>query len=445
MSARVEVYPAFQSQADLDDRYWRLAHYLSPVAASINAIRFDSSLRPASAPPAYFDSALVERVKLLEAKVDFSAPSDLSGADLLIVWDRGRAGDEVVRRHRNAHFIDPLMLHEGDLGIELGASLAARAPAQRAAAQQRLLAKIASARANIVHVFGTGPSLGNVDLTSLPKGAAVVCNSLIKDRALMEALKPAFIIAADPIYHAGPSCHAGAFREALAAALDGGDALFVTQERDTHIYEAILPAHLHSRIVGVPTKFALAPNLDLARKFQVTATRNVLTMIMLPLAAMVGSDVRLYGCDGRKPRERATFWSYDRRAEFAEEGRRQAEAHPGFFSLDVGEYYALHCETLRLWRAAMVRAGCEVRSATTSFIPILAENAMLGVPPAIPRAPPSLGLRGRVAFARRLMQSAYGALISSAEVPPLVRRFLQEIPVFARGLRRSISTLDVSR
>lgn len=422
MGKRLLVYPGFDDIAALTDRYWRLVHYLGPAVAGIEALYINSTLRPASRPPAYLDQTLPEREASLRERVLYDAAKPMD-ADIIIVWDARYANDSAIRSCRRV-VIDPATLHEGDLGIELGAELRPRTQQQRSSAQRRLLSHIANAKTEIAHVFGTGPRLAMVDVDALAPGASIVCNSLVKNDAFLDALRPAFVVAVDPIFHAGPSAHAAAFRARLACTLARLRPLFVVQERDAHIYEATLPQPLHDLLTPIPVGYGLKPNLDLADRFEVTATRNVLTMALLPLAAMLGRDVRIYGCDGRAPGERATFWAYDPRAAFPHEQAQQHEAHPGFFSLDVGDYYALHCETVRLWLRAMEQRGLRVTSGTPSFIPALAARPGSGVALSATESLRSQ-MRGRAAFAYRAMQSMYGAALRSDVTPLWFKRILR--------------------
>jgi hypothetical protein len=429
---RIAYYPAFDDGAALTDRFWRAAHYLGPIA-KVTEVSFAAAFRP-GAPPAYLDQSLPHRSASFLGKAAFVAEPDLS-ADLVIVWDGARRADRELRGVRHIETLDPALLHEGDLSIELGARLAPRSEAQRAAAARRLADAIVSAAAPIAHVFGTGPSLATIDPAALPAGVSIVCNSIVKNHGLMDRLQPRFVTAIDPIFHAGPSAHAGAFRAELIAALRRHRSWFIVQERDAHLYEALLPPDVRELVIPAPVRFALAPNFDLERRFHLTATRNVLTLTLLPLAAALARDIYVYGCDGRRVEDGAAFWGYDPHTVFAPELDSQREAHPGFFTLEMDDYYALHAETVRRWIGAIERRGGRVMAGTTSLIPALASRPAPGVM-AGPQPSAAFLKAGRAAFARRSAQALYGAVLSDPAAPNWLKAGLRQGVSGVRALMR---------
>lgn len=435
MGLTLAYYPAFEDGAALTDRFWRAVHYFGPVAERIERIELAGTSRAVGAPPVYLDQSLPTRTGPIEKRLRWVAAPNVEAADVVIVWDRTRIADPALRRARRVVVLDPAELHEGDLAIELGADLDAPSAAAGKCAHARLAAAIAQERREVAHVFGTGPSLADLDIDALPAGVSIVCNSVIKDEALMARLRPRFVTAIDPIFHAGPSLHAAAFRAQLCKMLDVYRAWFVVQARDAHIYAALLPPHLRDLIIAIPVRYAFSPNLDLARRSWLTATRNVLTLTMLPLAAALGEEIRIYGCDGRRVADHGDFWHYAPEAAFDAERALQRQAHPGFFTLDYQDYYALHCETTRLWIAAAERKGVRVRAGTPSFIPALAARRLPGVP-ALEASTRSFQLQGRAAYWRRAAQSAYGGVLNAPNAPGWLKRGLRATVRAARTVFR---------
>ncbi len=433
MGLTLAYYPAFEDGATLTDRFWRAVHYFGPVAERIERIELAGTPRAISAPPAYLDQSLPARARAIEERLRWVAAPDIEAAEVVVVWDCTRRADPVLRRARRVVVLDPAGLHEGDLAIELGAELNAPFPAAGRLAHSRLVAAIAQERREVAHVFGTGPSLANLVVDASRASVSIVCNSVIKDEALMARLRPRFITAIDPIFHAGPSLHAAAFRAQLCKMLDVHRAWFVVQARDAHIYAARLPPHLRELIIAIPVRYAFWPNVDLARRPWLTATRNVLTLTMLPLAAALGDEIRIYGCDGRRAADQDDFWQYAPGAAFDAERALQREAHPGFFTLDYQDYYALHCETTRIWIAAAERKGVRVRAGTPSYIPALAARRLPGVP-ALEASTLSFQLQGRAAYWRRAAQSAYGAVLNAPSAPVWLKRGLRATVRAARAV-----------
>jgi hypothetical protein len=424
VTIKVAYYPAFDAAAALTDRFWRAVHYLGPVADRIGSIVMAGDAGAIGPPPSCFDQTLSERAKPIANRLERPAAVSLDDADIVIVWDKRHARDTALRGVKHVVTLDPETLHEGDLSIELGAGLAAKRETAREQSRRRLQQALGVDAQPIAHLFGSGPSLATLDMASIAPGVAMVCNSVVRDEALMARLKPRFMTAIDPIFHAGPSRYAGVFREQLVRFLEAHRPWFVIQERDAHLYEALLPQALHDLIIAIPVRYALRANLDVSNEFWLTATRNVLTLTMLPLAAALAKEVRIYGCDGRSTSAQEGFWSYAPAANFDEELTLQRSAHPGFFTLDYQDYYALHCETVRQWIRSIERGGVGVGAATPSFIPALAARAMPGVPRG-ERASLSFELAGRAAYLRRGAQSMYGAVLASNTAPAWLKQGLR--------------------
>lgn len=393
-----------------------------------------SDLRPSAQPPEYLDQSLPHRAQAFLERLHIRrASTDLCMCDVAIVWDQTRARDPALTVARRVVVLDPAMLHEGDLWIELVAELRPIGTQQREAFRALLLKHCVAKRSECVHVLGTGPSLANVDPKRLPGGASIFCNSLVRNTRFLAALRPAVITAVDPIFHAGASRHAQAFREGLIAALRRcEDALFVCQERDATLYAGILPEDSRGRLAPLPVRYSMAANFHLEERFWVTATRNVLTLTMLPLASLLGCEIRIYGCDGRPIRDANHFWNYDPSTVYSQELAWQRAAHPGFYTLSYEEYYALHCETVRRWLRDLERRGYTVRAETPSHIPALATRAGPGANAS--RFDPLFTLRGQVAYARRALQSIYGATLEAKEVPGSAKTLLRGTVRAARAL-----------
>jgi hypothetical protein len=196
--------------------------------------------------------------------------------------------------------------------------------ATETAAFHSRFARIASEIGQVdkAYVFGTGPGLsGFVEGADLSDGLCIAAKSIVKNHDLLDRMKPRLIVAADPIFHAGCSRYAAAFRAALVVALERTGAWFLCPLRDALIYRTHLPVALRDRIVGIPFDAGMAPPVDLTETFALKPYPNVLTLMLLPLAASFARSIHLAGCDGRplvvRPnctRSRAYFAAASRQA-----------------------------------------------------------------------------------------------------------------------------------
>jgi hypothetical protein len=157
------------------------------------------------------------------------------------------------------------------------------------------------------YIFGTGSSLERAYLQNFERGFKIVCNTIVKDKNLMEYLKPDIIVAGDALYHFSDSLFARAFRKDLCARLEENQELiFVYPELFTSFVEKELNK-FSNRIFGIPQGLEESITYDIKRKFELPAFGNVLNLLLLPLACSVSKRIYLWGFDGRSPDD-VDFW-----------------------------------------------------------------------------------------------------------------------------------------
>ncbi|MEZ5996628.1 MAG: FkbM family methyltransferase [Hyphomonadaceae bacterium] len=225
------------------------------------------------------------------------------------------------------------------------------------------------------YVFGTGPSLSSFAAQhDFSDGISLASNSMVKNEALLSRLAPAAIVAADPIFHAGCSRYAEAFRNQLAVAMRAHDAHFVTSLRDYSMFSSSLPRDLRERIIGVPFCNSEDYNPDLSSAFFVKPVANILTLLLLPLGAAVADEICIVGCDGRPLDKNQYFWGHDKAVQFNEEMDNIKEVHPAFFKVNYDDYYAEHCANVEAALSALEKIGKTISVLTPSHIPALSKR-----------------------------------------------------------------------
>lgn len=228
---------------------------------------------------------------------------------------------------------------------------------------------------NKAYVFGTGPTLSSfVESHDFSDGLCIIANSMVKNEFFLDKLMPVAIAAGDPIFHAGPSSYAGEFRRSLIGALEKTGAYFFCPLRDMSIYQGILPFHLQEKLIGLPFSRTRRPEASLVEDFSVQPHANVLTLLLLPLAATIAKEITVAGCDGRPLTQDSYFWSHDKSAQFNLQMDDIKHAHPAFFAIDYNDYYEEHCENTEKTIASIEKRGGRVVSATESFIPALSKR-----------------------------------------------------------------------
>lgn len=441
MKKRVIFYPAFTDRPSLADQYYRALWYLYPLKDEIEEIEITTGISLDDLPlPDYLDGTIPALVPLMARKiVRRTGPMQITpeiddGRSVILLWDAAREADCAHLKRTHCFVVDTKSFQEGDTYLEIARVFRPPSLSGEESARRRLERALRAARAKRVYLFGTGPGLALAGKLDFSDGVSVVCNSAVRDATLLSHVRPRFIVAADPVFHAGCSAYAQQFRSALKEALYRHDASLVIQARDAHVYFSALPSDLHERVIPIPVRYAFRPNLSLPDPFFATATRNVFTMFLLPLGSALADEICVLGCDGRPARERGYFWRHHESAQFTAEMSAIRQAHPGFFQIDYQDYYALHCETVRRWVRAAERKGKRVISLTPSHIPALAAREPMRA--SAWRSTLLFWFRCRAAYMWRLLQIGYGRMLSAAARSPRVLRILRA-PV--RQVRAALS------
>ncbi|MEM0984870.1 MAG: glycosyltransferase [Pseudomonadota bacterium] len=389
---KICFFPAFTDRATLTDHFFRLHWYLRPLAGSIKTIEVpvsDPSLRPGDCPP-FLDQSL--KCLVGDLPVEFVSTNKTSledmigNADVVLKWDV-KGGHEkdyqaALNDKRSLRVDHQNVRYAGSMYLKFRAEfddLLGRRGSNYLKASKEVYARIKDrCSSEICYVFGTGPGLAHANAHDFSDGVCIACNSMVKNTELLDRLQPPLIAIGDPIFHAGPSSYAAAFRQSLIEALDRYEADLIVPMRDYHIYIDHLPKRFLDRIAAVPFKHGKAPNHDLLSDFHVTTTGNILTLFLLPLAADFSNTIRIFGCDGRPLEQSDYFWGHDKASQFNEEMDDIQKAHPGFFDIDYNDYYLEHCRTLETWLSNLEADGKTITNHTRSFIPALADRSDKG-------------------------------------------------------------------
>lgn len=393
---RLMYYPAFANEAELGDQWRRMLWYLTPLLAEIEEIVIPvarAGLR-AGARPSYLDgsvdglSRLVgKRVRFVEAASDAALLAEAQRCDAVLAWKNcwGDGAKAPARTPPTAaggpriYRVDHLQDRRADTAyLHVSEDLNPTANEELAESREKFERLCEEVRgATHGYVFGTGPSLTPAAMAhDFSDGVTIACNSMVKNDELMRKLRPVVVTAADPIFHAGCSTYAAEFRRHLVRQMSELGCWLVVPWRDYRLYMVHMEASLRDRIVGIPMGTGREANVDLRKRFEVTPTANVMTLMMLPLAFTWFDRVSVMGCDGRPPTENKYFWSHDPKSQIADKMDDAKRAHPSFFAISYDDYYNEHCETLRKLIERGERAGKTLRNLTASHIAALADRSV---------------------------------------------------------------------
>jgi hypothetical protein len=222
-----------------------------------------------------------------------------------------------------------------------------------------------------VSLFGTGPSLGEALDRDFSRSFNIVCNTIIKNRVLVEQLNPKVLVASDAHFHFSYHRYSARFLADVVDFLHRGDGAFFTFDKFAAFVRRRLPDVAH-RIFGIPAG-RTAYGYDFDRDFRLFPGDSVLNMFLLPMGSFLGETVSLHGFTGRAPSD-TYFWSHSELHQYTDLMDAVRQAHPAFFrNRDYGGYAGNVDEDI-LRRVMHARAaGKSVRSRTTSFYTAFAQ------------------------------------------------------------------------
>ncbi len=385
------LYPIFTDIHDLTDHYYRLHWYLYPFREQISQVSlfYSGGDEPIGQVPNYLDPALGElagsmlKVNVLRSESAKAFEQNVTQSSVVLLWqiDFGQPNkvpkslfyDQVLKKkilridHNNERFAGSFYLKFAEL-------FPREIEKAETASRQVFDCIFKKCKSKKGYLFGTGPNLSLVNNMDFSDGVCIACNSMVRNKGLLDRIHPPLVVIADPIFHAGPSSYAATFRKELISALDRYDSFLIVPLRDYHIYKTYLPIRFHDRIASIPYKTEDVPNLDLNDSYYVTATANVLTLFLLPLATTFFEEIVIAGCDGRPINDSKYFWGHDKASQFNDQMELIKKAHPAFFAIDYNDYYLEHCKILEAWLTKAEREGRHIENMTPSYIPALRER-----------------------------------------------------------------------
>lgn len=261
--------------------------------------------------PADFDPRAVEAVERLRDSVALhdAAAADRqrlsTHADVILVWDTAafEASAWVVERSRRARHIGWYDVDRNTNGGEsidwalLGERMAGGSiPAQARRLREFLDSLPPSPQ---VVLFGESTSIDATDDVDVSRGVRIVGAPVVLDDGLMDRIAPHVVACDDPVMDFGPSRYAGAFRDALRQRLAAHpDLVVVVPQRHREFLVGQMP-EADRQVIGIPVLPAADRRiLDLRSEHAVAPAPDVSTLLMVPIAATIGSSIELIGFHG---------------------------------------------------------------------------------------------------------------------------------------------------
>ncbi len=392
---RILIYPGFYDKDDFKDQYFRLLWYLNPILKHGGQvwIPMGQHIDLPEDIPEYLDQTINRFQEIAKKSFIFFDDNDIKQwkkailkTNVSLCWNKNspRGISQLNKFYRillntkiNWNVDRYSNRHEGSNYLNISLSLNRNKKKDLQQSQERLSKALSEiGHQNRAYVFGTGPSLEQAFSRKFDDGLCIACNSMVKNRQLMDHLKPKIIIFCDPIFHAGCSAYAMEFRKSLQETLNRHKCYLFVPFRDYALYKANMKKDITNRIIGIPLKGISEPNLNLNKSFHVMSTRNVITLMSLPVACTIADEINILGCDGKKITDNQYFWSHHKKSQINEHMETIKKCHPAFFNIDYNDYYKEHCETLETMLLAGEALGHRFNNLTKSYIPALLKRTI---------------------------------------------------------------------
>lgn len=375
----IVYYPGFDNKAEFNDHYYRMIWYLHPIIDRIKqiVIPFENEQFTVGSPPPFLDPQIKQLFPEFQDKVVFKSALNAYGhADIVMFWRVSQDLEAQIKRvfpgKRIWRVDHQTIQHAASYYLKASSELDSKLQARHIEeSRDKFHAALKSLRSDIGYIFGTGPNLQQVIDRDFSDGVAIACNSMLKNKPLMENLRPPIIAVADPIFHAGPSAYAGRFRNYLYDAMTTFGSYLIVPIRDYALYCANLDSRWQNRIIGIPFVDGDKPNLDIADSHFVTTTSNIMTLFLLPLSTTLFNRIYMAGFDGRPLEENGYFWQHDPASQIVTEMDSIQRAHPAFFQIDYDDYYLRHINIVERWIEAAEREGKTFHNLTPSHVPAI--------------------------------------------------------------------------
>ena len=399
--ADILFYPPFPSRPHLLDQLFRSVWHFLPAVSKFDRLVFpyggdDHALIDAEQILAMarvylsrdFDPAIADFAPRYTGKIEIPAIKafDLTRYRLkgIIVWhtsDQAVAEARQIAAQTGAEivFADPASVQQETLlVIRFAYSLFEDAELERLVSDcyRTFLDRLKAWKGKSVAAFGNGPSLGKVVAAKIDPDAQLrmICNSTLGDAAALEHLKPEILFCGDPVQHCGVSLYAGKFRQDMARALEDPSRVLITQLGYVPYFREFVPESAHARIIGIGNDRRPQFNLDLSKEFITSATANIFTMLVLPVALTISKQVDVYGCDGMSFAAATKPWSHANEDDYMGKMAVTHRVHGGFWKRNYEEEFWSYCKDMEDLLGAAEGAGASFRTRTPSFVPALAKR-----------------------------------------------------------------------
>lgn len=195
--------------------------------------------------------------------------------------------------------------------------------------------------------FVTGPSFSKYSEFSFSnENLKIICNSTIINKDFLKYINgPDILVFSDPVFHFSSCEYSCKYRDLIEETLkDYPETYIIIPDVTVPLMNLHFP-HLEEKIIGV--SFGDEINWPNFENLTAMRTGNILTLLMLPLAASLTDKIYIIGADGRNKEEKY-FWKHNKSAQLNDEMESAYMTHPSFFrDRSYSGYYEVHCQIMQ--------------------------------------------------------------------------------------------------
>lgn len=223
------------------------------------------------------------------------------------------------------------------------------------------------------YIIAPGPSIetvtGSKEIDDIKNGNVIICNSVVKAKHLLQEIQRVDVMCfSDPVFHFSSSEYCKQFIKDLIDLIEEYDPFLIVPISAAPLTEGLLGAY-SDKIIGLSPSRGF--NIPDAGNMTVEYSGNILTSLMLPVAAALNTEIHTIGCDGREKNE-TYFWKHNDNAQYTELMETVFEKHPSFLrDQDLDKYYQAHIKRLERDVAYLRSQDIKVQALTKTFIDIL--------------------------------------------------------------------------
>lgn len=320
-----------------------------------------------------------DRIELLEER-------DMDKADAILVHEASAISELLEGYKDKIHNIDPEFFYYVETGnwdlLYYKSFLEEELEKYRERSREiflRMKQELKQKNVKKGNVFCSGPSISEFindfgKHEGIDKEFNVICNSMVKDKEMLEVIKPSLLAFTDLNYYLSPTAYC---RQFLADVMEGWHKYHFY----IAVYEHEVPLLLRHYPMFEGYVMGIVNNAKTIRfpseeGLFVKRAGNIMTETMLPMASELCDEVGIFGCTGRVEGE-TFYWQHNDRTQYKALMQSIFDAYPSLFR-DAGyaDYYERHCRNVQNLLMYGEVKGKKYYNFTTSFIPALKERSV---------------------------------------------------------------------